>query len=96
MYQGYLIYASAVSTFRAIALQSVFWTEDFFETAKANDYAGVTIDTSIEVDGDHGRIETREYGVATIPDYFTFVESLRANLKCFRPPPQTFARDCKS
>ena len=49
-------------------------TEDFFETAKAKAYAGVTIDTLTEIDGDHGRIETREYGIAAVPDYFTGVE----------------------
>jgi len=49
-------------------------TADFFETAKAKPCASVVIETHTEIDGDHGRIETREYGVAAIPEYFTGVE----------------------
>jgi predicted transposase YbfD/YdcC len=45
-------------------------TEDFFVTAKAHACAGVTIETLTETKGDHGRIETREYGIASLPDYF--------------------------
>ncbi len=46
-------------------------TEDFFLTAQAYHDKGVQIDRITEIDGDHGRIETREYGIADLPDYFT-------------------------
>jgi len=45
--------------------------KDFFETARVNDFAHVTVEKTQEIDGDHGRIEIRDYFLAALPGYFT-------------------------
>ena len=45
-------------------------TKDFFETAQAKNYRAVEVEQMQEIDGDHGRIETRDYCIASVPEYF--------------------------
>jgi predicted transposase YbfD/YdcC len=45
--------------------------KEFFEIAQQTDFANVTVEYTREIDGDHGRIETRDYWLAPLPEYFS-------------------------
>lgn len=42
----------------------------FFEIAQEHDFAKVTVEHLQEIHGDHGRIETRDYWLTKVTDYF--------------------------
>lgn len=45
--------------------------KEFFEIAQQTGFANVTVEHMREIDGDHGRIETRDYWLTPLPEYFS-------------------------
>ena len=43
-------------------------TKDFFETAPTKNFRAVEVEQMPEIDGTHGRIETRDYCIASVPE----------------------------
>ena len=44
-------------------------TKDFFETAPTKNFRAVEVEQMPEIDGTHGWIETRDYCIASVPEY---------------------------
>ena len=44
--------------------------KEFFEIAQEHDFAKVTVEHRQKIHGDHGRIETRDYWLTKVADYF--------------------------
>lgn len=45
--------------------------KEFFETAQETGFKNVTVEHRREIDGEHGRIETRDYWLTPLPEYFS-------------------------
>ena len=46
-------------------------TKEFFEIAQQAAFANVAVEHTQQIDGDHGRIETRDYWLTPLPEYFS-------------------------